>query len=179
LPVGRRISTERLLKGDDMNVEKFTERAQFHKPRTRPSSTREGHQQCRSICSKAILDDSEHGCEPDHTTAGGAPDRVRQAVDISIAKHPGHGGDTGQVYLSRDVTTVWMKPKGHKKAGDSCACRARVSAFAVGEIKGQGTRWSAMNALSPECVNDVRKGAHGGFSVADTLGAEQVCRTAI
>lgn len=155
-----------------MNVEKFTERARGFLQAAQTIATREGHQQLvPEHLLKAIMDDDQGMAANLISAAGGAPDRVRQAVDISVAKLPKVSGDAGQVYLSRDVTRVLDEAEAvAKKAGDSFVPVERVL-MALAMVKSKAKEAldaGAVNAQSLNAaINDVRKGR-----TADSASAE-------
>lgn len=155
-----------------MNVEKFTERARGFLQAAQTIATREGHQQLMpEHLLKAIMDDDQGMAANLISAAGGAPDRVRQAVDISVAKLPKVSGDVGQVYLSSDITRVLDEAEAvAKKAGDSFVPVERVL-MALTMVKSKAKDAldaGAVNAQSLNAaINDVRKGR-----TADSASAE-------
>ncbi|SDY26897.1 ATP-dependent Clp protease ATP-binding subunit ClpB [Jannaschia faecimaris] len=155
-----------------MNVEKFTERARGFLQAAQTIATREGHQQLMpEHLLKAIMDDEQGMAANLISAAGGAPDRVRQAVDISVSKLPKITGDAGQVFLSRDVTRVLDEAETvAKKAGDSFVpvermlmALAMVKSRAKDALDAGAVNAQALNAA----INDVRKGRK-----ADSASAE-------
>ncbi|CTQ48886.1 ATP-dependent chaperone ClpB [Jannaschia donghaensis] len=155
-----------------MNVEKFTERARGFLQAAQTIATREGHQQLMpEHLLKAIMDDEQGMAANLIAAAGGAPDRVRQAVDISVAKLPKVSGDAGQVYLSRDVTRVLDEAEAvAKKAGDSFVPVERVL-MALAMVKSKAKDALDAGAVNAQAlnaaINDVRKGR-----TADSASAE-------
>ena len=155
-----------------MDLEQFTERARGFLQAAQTIATREGHQQLvPEHLLKAILDDEQGMAANLITAAGGAPDRVRQAVDIAVAKLPQVSGDAGQVYLSRDLTRVLDEAQTiAKKAGDSFVPVERVlMALAMVRSKAKDALDAgAVNAQSLNAaVEEVRKGRK-----ADSASAE-------
>ncbi len=155
-----------------MNVEKFTERARGFLQAAQTIATREEHQQLMpEHLLKAILDDEQGMAANLIAAAGGAPDRVRQAVDISVSKLPKVSGDAGQVYLSRELTRVMDEAETvAKKAGDSFVpverilmALAMVKSKAKDALDAGAVNAQALNAA----INDVRKGR-----TADSASAE-------
>ena len=155
-----------------MNLEKFTERARGFLQAAQTIATREGHQQLvPEHLLKAVMDDEQGMAANLIAAAGGAPERVRQAVDVAVAKLPKVTGDAGQVYLSRDLTRVLDEAEAlAKKAKDSFVPVERVlMALAMVKSKAKDALDAGtVNAQSLNAaVNDVRKGRK-----ADTASAE-------
>ncbi len=155
-----------------MNMEKFTDRARGFLQAAQTIATREGHQQLLpEHLLKAILDDEQGMAANLIAAASGAPDRVRQAVDIAVAKLPKVTGDVGQVYLSRDVTRVLDEAETiAKKAGDSFVPVERVL-MALSMVKSKAKDALEAGAVNAQALNaaieKVRKGR-----TADSAGAE-------
>ncbi|WP_299838025.1 ATP-dependent chaperone ClpB [uncultured Jannaschia sp.] len=156
-----------------MNLEKFTERARGFLQAAQTIATREGNQQLvPEHLLKAIMDDDEGMAANLIAAAGGAPDRVKQAVDVAVAKLPKVSGDAGQVYLSRELTRVLDEAETvAKKAGDSFVPLERVlMALAMVKSKAKDALDAgAVNAQSLNAaINEVRKGR-----TADSANAEE------
>ena len=156
-----------------MNLEKFTERARGFLQAAQTIATREGNQQLvPEHLLKAIMDDDEGMAANLIAAAGGAPDRVKQAVDVAVAKLPKVSGDAGQVYLSRELTHVLDEAETvAKKAGDSFVPVERVlMALAMVKSKAKDALDAgAVNAQSLNAaINEVRKGR-----TADSANAEE------
>ena len=156
-----------------MNLEKFTERARGFLQAAQTIAAREGNQQLvPEHLLKAIMDDDEGMAANLIAAAGGAPQRVKQAVDVAVAKLPKVSGDAGQVYLSRDLTRVLDEAETiAKKAGDSFVPVERVlMALAMVKSKAKDALDAgAVNAQSLNAaVNEVRKGR-----TADSANAEE------
>ncbi|WP_299653137.1 ATP-dependent chaperone ClpB [uncultured Jannaschia sp.] len=156
-----------------MNLEKFTERARGFLQAAQTIATREGNQQLvPEHLLKAIMDDDEGMAANLIAAAGGAPDRVKQAVDVAVAKLPKVSGDAGQVYLSRELTRVLDEAETvAKKAGDSFVPVERVlMALAMVKSKAKDALDAgAVNAQSLNAaINEVRKGR-----TADSANAEE------
>ncbi|WP_179380894.1 ATP-dependent chaperone ClpB [Jannaschia marina] len=155
-----------------MNVEKFTERARGFLQAAQTIAAREGHQQLMpEHLLKAIMDDEQGMAANLITAAGGAPERVRQAVDIAVAKLPQVSGDAGQIYLSRELTRVLDEAeKVAKKAGDSFVPVERVL-MALAMVKSKAKDALDAGAVNAQALNaaidDVRKGR-----TADSASAE-------
>ncbi len=155
-----------------MNMERFTERARGFLQAAQTIATREGHQQLMpEHLLKAIMDDDQGMATNLIAAAGGAPARVRQAVDVSVAKLPRISGDAGQVYLSRDLTRVMDEAEAvAKKAGDSFVPVERVL-MALAMVKSRAKDALDAGAVNAQAlnaaINDVRKGR-----TADSASAE-------
>ncbi|WP_298429060.1 ATP-dependent chaperone ClpB [uncultured Jannaschia sp.] len=155
-----------------MNLETFTERARGFLQAAQTIATREGHQQLvPEHLLKAIMDDEQGMAANLIAAAGGAPDRVRRAVDGAVAKLPKVSGDAGQVYLSRDLTKVLDEAESvAKKAGDSFVPVERVL-MALAMVKSRAKDALDAGAVNAQAlnaaINDVRKGR-----TADSASAE-------
>ncbi|CTQ32445.1 ATP-dependent chaperone ClpB [Jannaschia rubra] len=155
-----------------MNMEKFTERARGFLQAAQTIATREGNQQLMpEHLLKAIMDDEQGMAANLIAAAGGAPDRVRQAVDVSVAKLPKVSGDAGQVFLSRELTRVLDEAETvAKKAGDSFVPVERVL-MALAMVKSKAKEALDAGAVNAQAlnaaINEVRKGR-----TADSASAE-------
>ncbi|WP_281826642.1 ATP-dependent chaperone ClpB [Jannaschia rubra] len=155
-----------------MNMEKFTERARGFLQAAQTIATREGNQQLMpEHLLKAIMDDEQGMAANLIAAAGGAPDRVRQAVDVSVAKLPKVSGDAGQVFLSRELTRVLDEAEMvAKKAGDSFVPVERVL-MALAMVKSKAKEALDAGAVNAQAlnaaINEVRKGR-----TADSASAE-------
>ncbi|MCR9089024.1 MAG: ATP-dependent chaperone ClpB [Rhodobacteraceae bacterium] len=155
-----------------MDLEKFTERSRGFLQAAQTIALREGHQKLTpEHILKALLDDSEGFAANVIKRAGGAPERVLEAVDAALAKQPVVSGDTGQVYMDQQTAKVMAEAeKIAQKAGDSFVPVERLlTALAV-------VRSPAKDALDAgavtaqnlnSAINDIRKGR-----TADTASAE-------
>ncbi|CUH38836.1 Chaperone protein ClpB [Jannaschia seosinensis] len=156
-----------------MNLEKFTERARGFLQAASTIALREGHPQLLpEHLLKAIMDDEQGMAANLISAAGGAPERVRQAVDVAVAKLPQVSGDAGQPQLSRDLSRVLDEAeKVAGKAGDSFVPVERVL-MALGMIKSKARDALEAGAVNAQAlnaaINDVRKGR-----TADTASAEE------
>ncbi len=156
-----------------MNFEKFTERSRGFIQAAQTIAMRENHQRLLpEHLLKALLDDDQGLARNLIGAAGGAGDRVAEAVDAAVAKLPKVSGDAGQVYM--DGQTMKVLDEAEKlatKAGDSFVPVERIlTALAVVRSKAKdaldagGVSAQKLNAA----INDVRKGR-----TADTASAEQ------
>ncbi|MEE4120159.1 MAG: Clp protease N-terminal domain-containing protein, partial [Paracoccaceae bacterium] len=156
-----------------MNLEKFTERSRGFLQAAQTIAMREDHQRVvPEHLLKAFLDDEQGMAANLITRAGGAPERVREALDANLAKQPKVSGDAGQIYVDTQLAKVLDEAeKIATKAGDSYVPVERIltalavvrsgakDALEAGAVTAQG-----LNAA----INDVRKGR-----TADTASAEE------
>ncbi len=156
-----------------MNFEKFTERSRGFIQAAQTIAMRENHQRLLpEHLLKALLDDEQGLARNLIGAAGGAADRVAEAVDAAVAKLPKVSGDAGQVYM--DGQTLKALDEAEKlatKAGDTFVPVERIlTALAVVRSKAKdaldagGVTAQKLNGA----INDVRKGR-----TADTASAEQ------
>ncbi len=156
-----------------MNLEKFTERSRGFVQAAQTIAMREGHQRLSpEHILKALLDDEQGLASNLITRAGGAPERVRQAIDLALTKIPKVSGDAGQVYLDSTTGRVMDEAeKIAKKAGDSFVPVERIL-MALGMVKSPAKDALEAGAVTPqklnEAVNDIRKGR-----TADSASAEE------
>jgi ATP-dependent Clp protease ATP-binding subunit ClpB len=155
-----------------MNLEKFTDRARGFLQAAQTIAQREDHQKLvPEHILKALLDDEQGLATNLISRAGGAPQRVTEAVEMSLSKMPKVTGDAGQTYLDKQAAKVLDEAeKIAQKAGDSFVPVERLlTALAV-------VRSGAKDALDAGAVNaqslnaaidDLRKGR-----TADSANAE-------
>ncbi|MYK31869.1 MAG: ATP-dependent chaperone ClpB [Boseongicola sp. SB0670_bin_30] len=155
-----------------MDLQKFTERARGFLEAAQTIATREDHQRLApEHLLKALMDDEEGLASNLIRAAGGAPERVVEAVDQALAGTPQVSGDAGQVYA--DQQTVKVLDEAQKiatKAGDSYVPVERVlTALAV--VRSRAKEALAAGNVSAQAlnsaINDLRKGR-----TADTASAE-------
>ena len=155
-----------------MNLEKFTERSRGFIQAAQTIATRENHQRLLpEHLLKAVLDDPEGLATNLINAAAGHAGRVREAVDLAVAKLPKVTGDAGQVYL--DPLTAKVLDEAEKlatKAGDSFVPVERIL-MALAMVTGRAKDALVAGAVTPQAlntaINDVRKGR-----TADTANAE-------
>ncbi|MFD0982004.1 ATP-dependent chaperone ClpB [Tropicimonas aquimaris] len=156
-----------------MNMEKFTERSRGFLQAAQTIAMREEHQRLvPEHLLKALLDDEEGLAANLIKRSGGAPERVREAVEAQLAKQPKVSGDGAQVYLDQKMSRVLDEAeKIATKAGDSFVPVERIlTALAVVRsgakeaLEAGAVTAQALNAA----INDVRKGR-----TADTASAEE------
>ncbi|MBS9717926.1 ATP-dependent chaperone ClpB [Pseudohalocynthiibacter aestuariivivens] len=156
-----------------MNMEKFTERSRGFLQAAQTIATRESHQRLGpEHLLKALMDDDQGLASNLIKRAGGAPERVVEALEASLAKMPKVTGDAGQVYL--DTQTAKVLDEAEKiatKAGDSFVPVERIL-MTLAMVKSKAKDALEAGAVSAqklnEAINDIRKGR-----TADTASAEE------
>ena len=130
-----------------MDLEKFTERSRGFLQAAQTIAARETHQRLTpEHLLKALMDDDQGMAANLIRKAGGAPDRVIQAVDLALNKLPKVQGDAGQTFLDQSTMKVLDEAKKiATKAGDSFVPVERIlTALAVVKSK-------AKDALEAGC----------------------------
>ncbi|NND41954.1 MAG: ATP-dependent chaperone ClpB [Rhodobacteraceae bacterium] len=156
-----------------MDLEKFTERSRGFLQAAQTIAMRESHQKLApEHLLKALMDDDQGLASNLIKAAGGAPERVVEAVDQALAKIPQVTGDAGQTYMDGQTAKVLDEAaKIAKKAGDSFVPVERIlTALAVVRSKAkEALEAGAVTAQALNgAINDVRKGR-----TADTASAEE------
>ncbi len=155
-----------------MDLNKFTERSRGFIQAAQMTAMRESHQKLApEHILKALMDDPEGLASNLIRRAGGQPQRVVEALDLSLGKIPKVTGDAGQVYMDGQTAKVLDEAdKVAKKAGDSfvpverlLTALAVVKSPARDALEQGGVSAQELNAA----INDVRKGR-----TADTASAE-------
>ncbi len=155
-----------------MDLSKFTERSRGFIQAAQTIAMRENHQRLvPEHLLKALMDDEEGMSANLITKAGGAPDRVRAAVDAAVGKLSKVTGDGAQVYMDNKTASVIDEAqKLAKQAGDSFVPVERLlTALAV--VK-SGAR-DALDAGAVDAkklnaaINQIRQGR-----TADSASAE-------
>ncbi len=156
-----------------MDLEKFTERSRGFIQAAQTIAMRESHQRLApEHLLKALMDDDQGLASNLIKSAGGAPDRVVEAVDAALAKIPKVSGDAGQTYLDQQTAKVLDEAaKIAEKAGDSFVPVERIlTALAV--VKSKAKDALDAGAVTAQklngAINDLRKGR-----TADTASAEE------
>ncbi|WP_224824949.1 ATP-dependent chaperone ClpB [Cognatishimia sp. MH4019] len=156
-----------------MNLEKFTERSRGFIQAAQTIAMRDSHQRMTpEHLLKALMDDDQGLASNLIKRAGGAPERVLEAVDLALAKMPKVTGDAGQTYLDQSTAKVLAQAeKIAKKAGDSFVPVERML-MALALVKSKAREALEAGAVSAqslnEAINDIRKGR-----TADTASAEE------
>jgi ATP-dependent Clp protease ATP-binding subunit ClpB len=155
-----------------MNLEKFTDRARGFLQAAQTIAQREDHQKLvPEHLLKALLDDEQGLAANLIGRAGGAPERVREALDAAMAKLPVVTGDGAQIYMDKQLGKVLDEAeKVATKAGDSfvpveriLTALAMVRSGAKDALDKGNVNAQALNAA----INDLRKGRS-----ADSASAE-------
>ncbi|WP_372604136.1 ATP-dependent chaperone ClpB [Actibacterium sp.] len=156
-----------------MNLEKFTERSRGFIQAAQTIAMRESHQRLApEHLLKAVMDDEQGLASNLIRRAGGAPERVVEALEIALSKMPKVTGDAGQVYLDSATGKVLDEAeKLAKKAGDSFVPVERIlTALAI--VKSGAKDALDAGAVTAQnlnaAINDIRKGR-----TADTASAEE------
>ena len=156
-----------------MDLEKFTERSRGFLQAAQTIAMRESHQKLApEHVLKALMDDDQGLATNLIRQAGGAPERVVEAVDLALTKIPKVTGDAGQTYMDQQTAKVLAEAeKIAKKAGDSFVAVERLlTALAV--VKSKAKDALDAGAITAQAlnsaINDVRKGR-----TADSASAEE------
>jgi ATP-dependent Clp protease ATP-binding subunit ClpB len=156
-----------------MDLNKFTERARGFVQAAQTIAMREGHQRLEPThILKALMDDDQGLASNLITRAGGAPNRVVEALDAAMGKIPKVSGDASQIYMDGQTAKVLDEAeKIATKAGDSFVPVERVL-MALCMVKSKAKDALEAGAVSAqklnEAINDIRKGR-----TADTASAEE------
>ena len=155
-----------------MNLEKFTERARGFLQAAQTIAAREQHQRLTpEHLLKALMDDDQGMAANLIRRAGGAPERVTQAVDLAVGKQAKVSGDAGQVYTDQSLVRVLDEAeKLAQKAGDSFVPVERML-MALAMVKSPAKDALDAGAVTAQAlnsaINDIRKGR-----TADSASAE-------
>ncbi|SFR37113.1 ATP-dependent chaperone ClpB [Litoreibacter janthinus] len=156
-----------------MDLEKFTERARGFIQAAQTIAMREDHQRLApEHLLKAIMDDEQGLASNLISAAGGAPARVKEAVELAMGKIPKVTGSGGQVYMDSQTGKVLDEAeKLAKKAGDSFVPVERMLC-ALAMVKSPAKDALDAGAVTAQklnsAINDVRKGR-----TADSANAEE------
>ncbi|KGB80793.1 ATPase AAA [Rhodovulum sp. NI22] len=156
-----------------MDMEKFTERSRGFLQAAQTIAMRENHQRLApEHLLKALMDDDQGLASNLIKRAGGAPERVVEAVDVALSKMPKVTGDAGQVYLDQSAARVLDEAqKIATKAGDSFVPVERILT-ALAMVKSKAKDALDAGAVTPQnlnaAINDIRKGR-----TADSASAEE------
>jgi len=155
-----------------MDFNKFTERSRGFIQAAQTIAMRESHQKLApEHILKALMDDPEGLASNLIRRAGGAPERVVQALDLAIGKIPQVSGDTGQTYMDQQTGKVLAEAeKLAEKAGDSFVPVERILT-ALALVKSPAKDALEAGAVTAQklngAINDIRKGR-----TADSASAE-------
>ncbi len=155
-----------------MDLQRFTERSRGFLEAAQAIAAREDHQRLvPEHLLKALMDDDEGLASNLIRAAGGAPERVVEAVDQALAGNPKVSGDGGQVYADQQTVKVLDEAqKIARKAGDTYVPVERVlTALAV--VRSRAKEALQAGNVTAQALNsaigDLRKGR-----TADTSSAE-------
>ncbi|MFN3824500.1 MAG: ATP-dependent chaperone ClpB [Pseudorhodobacter sp.] len=160
-----------------MNLEKFTERSRGFLQAAQTIAMRESHQRVvPDHLLKALMDDDQGLAANLIRRAGGAPERVTEAVNDAIAKLPKVTGGDGQTYIDPSLVRVLDEAEQvSKKAGDSFVPVERLlTALALVNTRAKDALVAgAVTAQSlNSAINDIRKGRTAdSASSEDTMEA--------
>ena len=156
-----------------MNLEKFTERSRGFLQAAQTIAMRESHQRLApEHLLKALMDDDQGLASNLIKRAGGAPERVVEAVDLALGKQPQVTGDAGQTYMDQQTAKVLAEAeKIAGKAGDSFVPVERIL-MALAVVRSKAKEALEAGAVTAQklnsAINDIRKGR-----TADTASAEE------
>ncbi len=156
-----------------MDLTKFTERARGFVQAAQTIALRENHQRLApEHILKALMDDDQGLASNLIQRSGGAPARVVEALEATIAKIPQVSGDAGQIYLDGQTAKVLAEAeKIADKAGDSFVPVERIL-MALAMVKSGAKEALEAGAVTAqklnEAINDIRKGR-----TADSATAEE------
>ena len=148
-----------------MDLDKFTERARGFVQASQTIAMREGHQRLEPThILKALMDDDQGLAGNLITRAGGAPDRVVEALNAAMGRIPKVSGDASQIYMDGQTARILDEAgKIATRAGDSFVPVERIL-MALCMVKSKAREALEAGAVSAqklnEAINDIRKGAH-------------------
>jgi ATP-dependent Clp protease ATP-binding subunit ClpB len=160
-----------------MNLEKFTERSRGFLQAAQTIAMRESHQRVvPDHLLKALMDDDQGLAANLIRRAGGAPERVTEAINAAIDKLPKVTGGDGQTYIDPSLVRVLDEAEQvSKKAGDSFVPVERLlTALALVNTRAKDALTAgAVTAQSlNSAINDIRKGRTAdSASSEDTMEA--------
>ncbi|NQY60047.1 ATP-dependent chaperone ClpB [Cognatishimia sp.] len=156
-----------------MDLNKFTERSRGFIQAAQTIAMRENHQRLMpEHLLKALMDDDQGLASNLIKRAGGAPNRVVEAVDLAVGKIARVSGDVGQAYMDNaSVRVLDEAEKVAKKAGDSFVPVERIL-MALALVKSKAREALEAGAVNAQAlngaINDIRKGR-----TADSATAEE------
>jgi ATP-dependent Clp protease ATP-binding subunit ClpB len=158
-------------------MEKFTERSRGFLQAAQTIAMRESHQRVLpEHLLKALMDDEQGLASNLIRRAGGAPERVNEAVNATIAKQPKVSGGEGQTYIDPSLVRVLDEAEQvAKKAGDAFVPVERIlTALALVNTRAKDALTAgAVTAQNLNAaINDIRKGRTAdSASSEDTMEA--------
>src|SRR5580700_224431 len=170
----RRFGARPGLRRNEMNLEKYTERARGFIQSAQSLALREGHQQFTpEHLLKVLLDDDQGLSAGLIDKAGGRSREALRQVELALAKLPKvQGSGAGQLYLAPTTARVFDNAeKIAQKAGDSFVTVERLLLALAMEKGTQAAKILANAGVSAQtlnaAINDIRKGR-----TADSASAE-------
>src|SRR5580700_496974 len=170
----RRFGARPGLRRNEMNLEKYTERARGFIQSAQSLALREGHQQFTpEHLLKVLLDDDQGLSAGLIDKAGGRSREALRQVELALAKLPKvQGSGAGQLYLAPTTARVFDNAeKIAQKAGDSFVTVERLLVALAMEKGAEAARILANAGVSAQtlnaAINDLRKGR-----TADSASAE-------
>jgi ATP-dependent Clp protease ATP-binding subunit ClpB len=159
---------------DDMNPEKFTERARGFVQSAQSLALREGHQQfAPEHLLKVLLDDPEGLAAGLIDRAGGRSREALNAVEAALAKMPKiSGGGAGQLYLAPATARVFdQAEKVAEKAGDSFVTVERLLLATALDKESEAGKILDRAGVTPQNLNAAIEALRKGRT-ADSASAE-------
>jgi ATP-dependent Clp protease ATP-binding subunit ClpB len=155
-----------------MNLEKFTERSRGFIQAAQTIAMRESHQRLApEHLLKALMDDDQGLASNLIRRAGGAPERVLEAVDLTITKHAKVSGDA-QPFMDPSLARVLDDAERvATKAGDSFVTVERILmalCMVPSKAKDALDAGAVTAAKLNSAINEIRKGR-----TADSASAEE------
>jgi ATP-dependent Clp protease ATP-binding subunit ClpB len=155
-----------------MNLEKFTERSRGFIQAAQTIAMRESHQRLApEHLLKALMDDDQGLASNLIRRAGGAPERVLEAVDLTITKHAKVSGDA-QPFMDPSLARVLDDAERMAtKAGDSFVTVERILmalCMVPSKAKAALDAGAVTAAKLNSAINEIRKGR-----TADSASAEE------
>src|ERR1700754_1710633 len=159
---------------NDMNIEKYTERARGFIQSAQSHAVREGHQQFSSLhMLKVLLDDNEGLASGLIDRAGGNSRAILKATEEALGKLPKvSGSGAGQVYLAPDLARAFdAAEKAGEKAGDSFVTVERLLLGLVLTKDGEAGNILRKGGVTPQNLNaaieTLRKGRTADSATAE------------
>jgi ATP-dependent Clp protease ATP-binding subunit ClpB len=159
----------------EMDFEKYTDRARGFVQSAQSLALREGHQQFTpEHLLKVLLDDPEGLAGGLIDRAGGDSRQALKAVEATLAKLPKvSGGGAGQVYLSPNLARIFdQAEKIAEKAGDSFVTVERLLLAITFDKESEAGKILQRVGVSPQNLNAAIEALRKGRT-ADSASAEQ------
>jgi ATP-dependent Clp protease ATP-binding subunit ClpB len=170
----RAARADRQAEGDDMDFEKYTDRARGFVQSAQSLALREGHQQfAPEHLLKVLLDDPEGLAAGLIDRSGGRSREALSAVEAALAKIPKvSGSGAGQVYLAPALARVFdQAQRVAEKAGDSYVTVERLLLALALEKDSEAGKILARAGVTPQNLNAAIEALRKGRT-ADTSSAE-------